>query len=96
MTTYTSRVSPKGQVTIPAELRRWLGVKPKDRVRFVEDEKGVRIEKAESVLDKYYLYAPPLDPPRTWKQIREEVHEERAERFARQIAELHGEPVSGR
>ena len=29
-----SSVSPKGQVTIPVEIRRLLGVKPKDKVVF--------------------------------------------------------------
>ncbi|HLZ69415.1 MAG TPA: AbrB/MazE/SpoVT family DNA-binding domain-containing protein [Dehalococcoidia bacterium] len=91
MRTMTSRVSPKGQVTIPIEIRKALGLGPKDRVRFTRDEHGVHIEKYESVLDKYFMYAPALNPPRTWKEIEAEVRDERAERFARQLASLDDE-----
>lgn len=90
----TSSVSPKGQVTIPIEFRRRLGLGPKDKVRFSMDEGGLRIERAESVLDKYFMAIPPLDPPRTWKEIREEVHDERAERYMRKVAEWNDESVS--
>lgn len=34
-------LTSKGQVTIPASVRRRLGVKPGDRVEFVEMENGV-------------------------------------------------------
>lgn len=41
MNRYVSRISSKGQVTIPAEVRRRLGVNPSDQISFVvtEDEK---------------------------------------------------------
>ena len=90
----TSRVSPKGQVTIPIEIRRLLGISPKDNVRFIVDDGCVRIERAVSVLDKYFMALPPLDPPRTWKEIREEVHDEIAERYMRKVAEWNDESAS--
>lgn len=36
----TSTVTSKGQVTIPAEIRRHLGLEPADRVAFVVDAAG--------------------------------------------------------
>jgi len=36
----TAAVTSKGQITIPIEVRRKLGLKPGDRVRFVEGENG--------------------------------------------------------
>ena len=36
----TAAVTSKGQITIPIEVRVKLGIKPGDRVRFVENEKG--------------------------------------------------------
>jgi AbrB family looped-hinge helix DNA binding protein len=36
----TAAVTSKGQITIPAEVRKKLGLKPGDRVRFVEGENG--------------------------------------------------------
>lgn len=40
MTEATSTVTSKGQVTIPAEIRRHLGIGPADRVAFVVDATG--------------------------------------------------------
>lgn len=46
-----STVTVKGQVTIPREIRRLLGVKPGDRVRFRERENGVVIERQDSRIE---------------------------------------------
>lgn len=40
-----SRMTSKGQVTIPRELREELGLQPGDEVRFVATPEGIRIEK---------------------------------------------------
>lgn len=39
----TSTVSSKGQVTIPVEIRRALGVGARDKVAFVVDDDAVRL-----------------------------------------------------
>ena len=39
------RVTTKGQVTIPKEIREALGVQPGDEVTFEEDESGYTIRK---------------------------------------------------
>jgi len=39
----TSRITSKGQVTIPAELRKKLGLEPGDQVGFVLDTEGLRV-----------------------------------------------------
>jgi antitoxin PrlF len=44
----TSSVTTKGQVTIPAELREKLGIKPGDRVSFVETAGKVEIQRQET------------------------------------------------
>ena len=49
MLQHVSRVTTKGQVTIPADIRRLLGVGPHDKVAFVVDEDQVRITPATSV-----------------------------------------------
>jgi AbrB family looped-hinge helix DNA binding protein len=36
----TAAVTSKGQITIPAEIRKKLGLKPGDRVRFIEGPNG--------------------------------------------------------
>jgi len=49
----TAAVTSKGQITIPAEVRKKLGLKPGDRVRFVESENGEFIMKPKtgSIMD---------------------------------------------
>lgn len=44
----SSSVTSKGQVTIPASVRRKLGIKPGDRVGFVERDDHVVIERHEN------------------------------------------------
>ena len=47
----TAAVTSKGQITIPVEVRKKLGIKPGDRVRFIEGEHGEYILRAEDRLD---------------------------------------------
>lgn len=49
----TAAVTSKGQITIPVEVRKKLGIKPGDRARFVEGENGEIILKPKtgSIMD---------------------------------------------
>src|SRR6266545_5068355 len=87
-----SNVSPKGQVTIPAELRRLLGVKPKDRVAFRVVKGQVQLRRARSVLDELYQSVPALGRRRSWKDVEEIAREEQAQRAAGRSA---GRPRGG-
>ena len=46
-----STLTSKGQVTIPAEVRRRLGLKPGDRVAFVVDADEVRLVRQETRIE---------------------------------------------
>ncbi len=50
-----AKVTSKGQVTIPVEVRKSLGVKPGDKLRFEQFEDGFRIVRDvdESVFEKF-------------------------------------------
>jgi antitoxin PrlF len=50
-----AKVTSKGQVTVPREIRRRLGVRAGDRLLFEEDERGVRVTavRKESPFKKY-------------------------------------------
>jgi AbrB family looped-hinge helix DNA binding protein len=50
-----AKVTSKGQVTIPREIRRRLGVRAGDRLEFEEDAQGVRVKAVRdgSVFEKY-------------------------------------------
>jgi AbrB family looped-hinge helix DNA binding protein len=50
-----SKITSKGQITVPVEVRRMLGVKAGDRLLFESDGEGVRIRpvRSQSVFSKY-------------------------------------------
>jgi AbrB family looped-hinge helix DNA binding protein len=50
-----ARITSKGQITVPREIRRLLGVRPGDGLLFENDESGTRVRPArrESPFAKY-------------------------------------------
>jgi antitoxin PrlF len=54
----TSRITAKGQITIPKTFRERLGLHPGDEVEFVEMEGGIRVQKrvAASPFTRYRGY----------------------------------------
>ncbi len=50
-----AKVTSKGQITLPHEIRRLLGVRPGDRVLFESDKGGIRVRpiRAESPFERY-------------------------------------------
>ncbi len=79
VTTLTQR----SQVTIPAEVRRVLGLKPRDKVAFAIDEGEVRLVPAEFTLESAYGSVEPLQRPEDFSAISREAKEEHAARIAR-------------
>jgi AbrB family looped-hinge helix DNA binding protein len=84
MSKLTSSVSPKGQITIPAELREHLGVKPKDRVAFDVEGESVKITRVGSRLAAGYQSVPPLSPSRSLQEMTDIAWEEHAQVVARE------------
>ncbi len=79
-----SSVSPKGQVTLPVEIRRMLGIKPKDKVAFRLEKGKVEITPAPSPLQDSYQSIPALKPSCSWQEIEALVAEEIAHNAARE------------
>jgi antitoxin PrlF len=50
-----ARITSKGQITVPYEVRRALGVRPGDRLEFEKDDIGFRVRpvRTESPFAKY-------------------------------------------
>ncbi len=80
----TSSVSPKGQVTIPAEIRQFLGVRPRDRVAFEVTDGQVLIRPATRSLDSLYRSVPALERPVSDKEMTQLVQEEHALQVAQE------------
>ncbi len=80
---HVSTLSEKGQVTIPAELRRALGLEPNDQLVFRIDEDGLRLEKLPLSFEDVFGAVTPLQRPEDWDTRIREAKDERAESRAR-------------
>lgn len=50
----SSAVTTKGQVTIPVELRERFGIKPGDRVGFVEEGDRIVLQRQETAIEAVF------------------------------------------
>lgn len=82
MKTLESRMTQKGQVTIPAEIRAQLGLKPRDMVQFIPEADGVRMQPAESKAHRGFGAVTPINMPEDWRAVRREFEELVAEDVA--------------
>ena len=72
-------------VTLPVEVRKVLGIKPKDKVIFRISDQAVEIKPGPMTLEDTMGSVPALASPKDWKQMIEEVKEERAEQFINKL-----------
>lgn len=65
MEQFTTTVTQRGQVTLPAKVRRTLGVKPHEKVTFQIDGQEVRLIPSPFTLESAYASVPrlPNEPP---------------------------------
>lgn len=73
-------LTTKGQVTIPADIRRRLGLKPNDQVIFRVVGDRVQIEAAPMTLDEAFGSVQPLQQPEDFEEVRCVAREERIDR----------------
>ena len=73
-------VTEKGQVTIPNEIRKALGIRPRDKVRFTLDGGEVRLTPVSVTLESAFGAVPPLSRPEDFNQRAAEAKEERAQK----------------
>ena len=80
-----STITSKGQVTIPAEVRRHLGVGDHDKIAFVLEENGdVRLSVPHyPTIESLRGIAGSLSRPMPWQEIEEIAQEEHADDVAR-------------
>ncbi len=73
MRSATAKVTSKGQITIPAEIRAALSVVPGDRVSFLLEDGVIRVEREQSWVERtagMFKDRGPKIPP-TAKELRE-------------------------
>jgi len=66
-----SVVTRKGQITIPAEIRRALGLKKGDKVAFVMEAGQVRLKPTASIVERTAGMFASQRPPETAEQLRQ-------------------------
>jgi antitoxin PrlF len=86
MKRFTSSVSPKGQVTIPAEVRKRLRISPRDRVTFEVEGDEIRLVPGAFTVKSAHATVPALDPPMTYEEMERRAKEDRVSRL---IAEMN-------
>ena len=80
MPKYTSKVTPRGQVTIPSELRRTMGIKPKDKVALEPEDGGIKISPSTSEIAAGYGTVNPKARPEDFGAIPREILNEWGDR----------------
>ncbi len=80
-----SKITSKGQTTIPAEVRELLGLKPGDTVTYEIAEKTVRIGKARSALEFAGILYDPNRKPLTIDEMKSAWPEAALERDDRSL-----------
>jgi AbrB family looped-hinge helix DNA binding protein len=72
-------VTEKGQVTIPADVRALLGLRPKDKVIFEVDGEVATMRRAPSKIARWYGSVTPKQRPEDLRMLREEFEQGVAE-----------------
>ncbi len=76
-----STLTTKGQVTIPVQIRRLLGLTPKAKVAFLQKKDGVHIAVPRYTLDTIKGAVPALSQKYSEKEIREIAIESHLEKY---------------
>ena len=79
MKEFISTITSKGQVTIPAEIRKYLGLKTNDKIAFMIDSEGIVRLRVLRYPDIASLRgaAGTLNKPLSWQEIEEIAQEDR-------------------
>ena len=75
---YHTTLTERGQVTLPAEIRRMLGVKPKEKVTFEVDGESIRIISSKFTVESVRGSVPPLAERKSLEDIVDIAAEEHA------------------
>lgn len=78
---YIQTVTVKGQVTIPVEVRKAIGVEPNSQVTVRLQEGKVIIEPVAMTLEESFGSVTPITRPENFKKLRDIALEEKVEKF---------------
>ena len=81
------KVTSKGQVTIPSEIRKLLGIEPGGEVIFRVADGRVEILPSPMTLDEVYKSVPPINRPEDFKELRRVALDEHSEKLLEEMKE---------
>ena len=86
MQTFTATTTQRNSVTIPAEVRRVLGLKPRDQVTFtIEDDGTVRLTRSPFTLQSAFGSVEPARGPRDLDALIRDAKDEKMEQTVREL-----------
>lgn len=85
MEQFTTTITQRGQVTLPAKVRRALGVKPREKVTFQLDGQKVVLVPTTFTLESAYASVPRLPDEPPLEELLDQAAEEHA---AHVVAEM--------
>jgi len=85
MKQYITSVTKRGQVTLPAEVRRLLGTKPKDKVTFLVDGKQICLGPVAFTLESAYGSVRPSQRPEDFAEVARLAKADKVERAVRKL-----------
>ena len=85
MKEYTTTITQRSQVTVPAEVRRVLGVKPRDKVTFTVSGGEVRLKPVSYTLDSAYGSVQPSHRPENFAELSRAARDGKAEHTLRKM-----------
>jgi AbrB family looped-hinge helix DNA binding protein len=83
--TNKSVLTKKSQVTLPKQIRDFLGVKAGEQISFIIEDNTVKIFPIKSKLEENFGKVKPLNKPEDFKQIREFVEQKIVQEAANEI-----------
>ena len=82
----TTTISKRGQITLPVEVQRLLGVGPRDRVAFTIEQDQVRLVPARYSFESVLGSVPPLASGDDFEQQIKDAKDERAKNLSQKAA----------
>lgn len=87
MKSYTVTITSSGQITLPAEIRRQLGVKPGEQVTFEAEDHKVEVKVPEFTWRDARGFIKGRNDPRDIEAMIQVAKDERADRFMEMMRE---------
>ena len=85
MKEFTTTLTQRSQVTVPAEVRRVLGLKPRDKVTFTIADGEVRLQPVAYTLESVYGSVKPSRQPEDFDELSRIAKDAKAEQTVREM-----------